>query len=216
MSAVLPVAGWPVVLQRGLLRLRPIRRTDAADLRRVQLRNRAWLGPWEATSPDPRMVMSYGGAVRVFRREAREGRMLPFVLEVDGLVRGQVNVSNITWGSTRNGAVGYWIDEEVAGHGYMPLAVALVVDHCLGPVGLHRIEAAVRPENGPSLAVMRKLGMREEGLRLRYIHIDGQWRDHRTFAVTAEELPPGGLESRVAGTTGRHTTDLHGRAPGRS
>jgi ribosomal-protein-alanine N-acetyltransferase len=38
--------------------------------------------------------------------------------------------------------------------------------------------------------------MRYEGLRRRYIHIDGDWRDHFCFAVTIDEVP-GGLLSRL-------------------
>ena len=38
------------------------------------------------------------------------------------------------------------------------------------------------------VAVVRKLGFRDEGLREHYLHIDGAWRDHRTFALTTEDL----------------------------
>ncbi|WP_228984865.1 GNAT family N-acetyltransferase, partial [Streptomyces sp. DH12] len=47
------------------------------------------------------------------------------------------------------------------------------------------------PENGPSRRVVEKLGFRAEGLRPRYLHIDGAWRDHLVFALTAEEVPDG-------------------------
>ena len=85
------------------------------------------------------------------------------------------------------------------------LAVALVCDHAFGPARLHRLQADIRPENGPSLAVVRKLGLREEGLRERMLHIDGAWRDHLSFAVTAVEVPEG-LHTRFhAGVAeGRH------------
>ena len=69
-------------------------------------------------------------------------------------------MSTITWGAFRSGSVGYWIDAEVAGRGHVPCAVALVVDHCFDQ-GLNRLEVNIRPENGPSLAVVRKLGLRE-------------------------------------------------------
>jgi ribosomal-protein-alanine N-acetyltransferase len=41
------------------------------------------------------------------------------------------------------------------------------------------------------LRVVAKLGFREEGLRRRYLHVDGDWRDHRIFALTREEVPDG-------------------------
>ena len=69
----------------------------------------------------------------------------------------------------------------------MPTAVAMAVDHCFGPVGLHRVEINIRPENAASLRVVAKLGFRPEGLRPRYLHIDGDWRDHLVFALNAEE-----------------------------
>lgn len=187
--------GWPVTLRHGPLVLRPLRRRDVAAWNDVQLRNRDWLRPWEATTPDGSVAPSFAQMVVGLRRQAREGRAMPFVVEVDGRLRGQVTVSTITWGAFRSGSIGYWIDSAVAGRGHVPCAVAMVVDHCFA-TGLHRLEVNIRPENGPSLAVVRKLGLREEGLRQRMLHIDGGWRDHLSFAVTEEEVPEG-LHARL-------------------
>jgi ribosomal-protein-alanine N-acetyltransferase len=73
------------------------------------------------------------------------------------------------------------------------LAVALVCDHAFGPVGLHRVQADIRPENLPSQRLVERLGFRQEGLLRRYLDIDGDWRDHRSFALLAEDLPAGVL-----------------------
>jgi len=67
----------------------------------------------------------------------------------------------------------------------------MAVDHCFGVLDLHRIEINIRPENAASLRVVEKLGLRDEGLRERYLHIQGHWADHRTFAITADEAPDG-------------------------
>jgi len=98
----------------------------------------------------------------------------------------------------RSGQVGYWIDEKVAGRGVIPTALAMAVDHCFFVVGLHRIEASIRPENHASRRVVEKLGFHEEGLRRRYLHIDGAWRDHLCYAITIEDVP-GGLMPRWRG-----------------
>lgn len=197
-------AGWPVTLRHSELVLRPLRRRDVGAWNDVQLRNREWLRPWEATTPDGGTPPSFAQMVVGLRRQAREGRAMPFVIEVDGRLRGQVTVSTITWGAFRSGSIGYWIDSAVAGRGYVPCAVALVVDHCFS-FGLNRLEVNIRPENSPSLAVVRKLGLREEGLRRRMLHIDGAWRDHLSFAVTADEVPEG-LHTRfhAGAAEGRH------------
>ena len=49
----------------------------------------------------------------------------------------------------------------------------------------------MRPENSASLRVVEKLHLRAEGLRRSAIHVDGAWRDHLVFALTAEEVPTG-------------------------
>lgn len=191
--------GWPVELAEGPVGLRPIARRDAAAWRDARSRNARWLVPWEATAPDPRVpAVSFAATVRFLRREASAGRALPFVVTHDGRLVGQVTVSGITRGSMCSASIGYWVDEAVAGRGVIPTAVALVVDHCFGPVGLHRVEVNIRPENAASLRVVEKLGFRDEGLRRGLLHIDGDWRDHRSFALLADEVP-GGLLARWRG-----------------
>jgi len=86
--------------------------------------------------------------------------------------------------------IGYWVDERVAARGIIPTALALAVDHCFRTVGLHRVEVNIRPENARP-PVAEKLGFREEGLRRAYLHIDGGWRDHIAYALTAPEVPEG-------------------------
>ena len=80
----------------------------------------------------------------------------------------------------------------------MPTAVALATDHCFRGLNLHRVEINIRPENAPSLAVVRKLGFRDEGLRKKFLHIDGKWTDHRTFALLEDEVPEGVLSRYLA------------------
>jgi ribosomal-protein-alanine N-acetyltransferase len=118
---------------------------------------------------------------------------MPFAIEVDGRFGGQVTVNNIVRGSAQFASIGYWLDQDLAGRGVMPTAVALVIDHCFGSAGLHRIEVAIRPENSNSLRVVEKLGIREVGYAPKFLHIDGAWRDHRIFAITVEECPDGML-----------------------
>ena len=134
---------------------------------------------------------SFSRMVRELRALAREGRALPFVVTYDDEVVGQVTVSNIVWGSARWAQIGYWIDEGHAGRGIIPAAVAMAVDHAFGELGLHRIEIAIRPENPASLRVVEKLGFTRIGEAPRYLHINGAWRDHVLFALTAEDVPDG-------------------------
>lgn len=188
-------AGWPARLREGHVELRPLRLRDATAWREVRNRNMRWLRPWEATTPlaERDVPTTYGSMVRRLRSDAREGRTLPFALTFEGSFIGQVTVGGIARGSLLSAYIGYWIDQRFAGRGIMPTAVALATDHAFADVGLHRMEINIRPENAASLRVVEKLGFRPEGLRERYLHIDGAWRDHVTYALCSDDIPEGVL-----------------------
>lgn len=180
-------------LRDGAVTIRPIRQRDARVLERELAANRSWLRQWEATNPHGPLSFDTRASIRSLQSNARSGAGLPFAVEVDGEFAGQLNVSSIAYGSLSSATIGYWVAERFAGRGATPTAVALATDHCFFTMGLHRMEICIRPENGPSLRVVEKLGFRYEGLRRRFIHINGDWRDHFCFALTAEELPQGVL-----------------------
>jgi ribosomal-protein-alanine N-acetyltransferase len=87
----------------------------------------------------------------------------PFAVVVDGRLAGQMHGEQHRAGAFDGGHVGYWVDERVAGRGVCRPRWRLVLDHCFGPVGLHRVQADVRPENSPSRRVVDKLGFRRRG-----------------------------------------------------
>lgn len=190
---------WPVTLREdtpsGAVVLRPLRRRDASDWSHLRAQNAAWLERWEATSPGANryLASTFGEYVRSLSAQARAGTSLPFGVELDGALVGQLTVASITWGSLCSASVGYWVSEHVAGRGVIPTAVAMAIDYSFFVVGLHRVEINIRPENKPSLRVVEKLGLRDEGVRERFLHIQGQWRDHRTFAITNDDVPGGVL-----------------------
>jgi [ribosomal protein S5]-alanine N-acetyltransferase len=192
-----------VELRDGRVGLRPLATSDARAWTEVRRRNADWLRPWEATVPpgDTSAPRTFRALVRDLRRQARDRRALPFAVTVEGVFAGQVTVTNIVGGSARWAQVGYWIDRRYAGQNVIPTAVALVVDYCLLELKLHRIEVAIRPENLASLRVVEKLGITEVGYARGYLHIDGDWRDHRLFAITTEECA-GGLLRRLKDSTG--------------
>jgi [ribosomal protein S5]-alanine N-acetyltransferase len=186
-------------LTNGDVTLRLLRVRDAKALERLILGNREWLRPWEATNPFGPNSFDIKAMTKGLVRQLDSQTGLPFVIEHQGQTVGQLNVANILYGSVSNAVIGYWVVPEVAGKGITPTAVALATDYLFNVVGLHRVEIDIRPENVASLRVVEKLGFRYEGLKERYIHINGAWRDHYVFALTHEEVIGGVLNRWVQG-----------------
>jgi [ribosomal protein S5]-alanine N-acetyltransferase len=188
---------WQVSLGFGRVALRPLEKRDQQAWLQLQQENRSWLGPWEATPPDGHTrPASFPAMLRMLHEQARQGLGLPFAITFDQRLVGQVVVSGITLGSARWAQVGYWIARDKAGRNITTVSVALVCDHLLQTLNLHRVELAIRPENLASLRVAEKLGFIQEGMRRRYLHIAGAWRDHLTYSILAEDAPEG-LMSRL-------------------
>lgn len=189
-------------LTHGDVTLRLLRVRDSKALERLILGNREWLRPWEATNPFGPNSFDIKAMTKGLVRQLDNQTGLPFVIEHQGQIVGQLNVANILYGSVSNAVIGYWVVPEVAGKGITPTAVALATDYLFNVVGLHRVEIDIRPENVASLRVVEKLGFRFEGLKERYIHINGAWRDHYVFALTHEEVIGGVLNRWVEGKVG--------------
>jgi [ribosomal protein S5]-alanine N-acetyltransferase len=205
------IKGWPATLtEPGLLDapvvLRPVGISIARNWREIRAANAAWLQPWEPSRPEAPLASSplgrcasllrqssiapYASATRS-RWAARHGGPLIWGVHYGAELAGQLSVFDLTWGSTRSGKLGYWVNERYAGLGITPTAVAMAVDHCFRVMGLHRLEAGIQPQNAASRRVVEKLGFRDEGVRVGEVHINGAWRDHICYAITAEEVPDG-------------------------
>lgn len=109
------------------------------------------------------------------------------VRDDDGLA-GVYNLSEIVRGSFQNAYLGYYAFVPHAGMGAMRAAMPSVFAHAFDELGLHRLQANVQPGNDRSRRLLEATGWREEGFAERYLLIDGAWRDHVMYAITADEV----------------------------
>ncbi len=138
--------------------------------------------PWVDPATDTRRFRAY--LDRIDR-----GNAFGFLVarrEDDALV-GVININDVVLGGFRSGHLGYYGNALYSRRGYMSAGLALVLDHAFTVIGLHRAEANVQPENEASLALIKRLGFREEGFSLAYLKIGGEWRDHERWAILADE-----------------------------
>ena len=105
--------------QHGPVSIRLVRQRDARTLQQELLSNRAWLRPWEATSPDGPVSFDMRSGVRRLLQQYRDGAGVPFVMEYGGELTGQLNVWGIARGSLGSATIGYWVSKRFAGRGHI-------------------------------------------------------------------------------------------------
>ena len=186
----------PVLRSRRLL-LRPLVPSDFLAYQEVRRRCAEWLVEWEprraAGMPDAaENRRAFDARCEAADRERSIGvayRFGVFLPERSGAVRfcGEINLGTVQRGAFQNAYVGYWIDQAVAGQGFMPEAVVATMRFAFEELGLHRVQISIIPRNIASRRVVEKLRVRDEGVAERYLEINGVWEDHVRFAVTTEE-----------------------------
>ena len=166
--------------------LRLLEQRDYESWRDIRLANREHLQPFEPSWAANALTSAYfASQVRIARKEYddNEGAMMLMVHLETGAIIGGINLRNIRRGVAQMGTMGYWIAREWGGQGRMSQAVARMVRFGFDVTGLHRIEAACVPENEASAGILLRNGFEEEGFAKAYLRINGQWRDHRLFAI---------------------------------
>lgn len=180
----------PLVGARVLLR--PLVADDFAQWHEVRTVNEEWLTQWEPrrVAGQPDVVQSrqaFASRCAARQRERQLGTGFGFGVFVEGRLIGEMNVSSLQRGPFQNAYVGYWVDQRLAGQGYIPEALVVAMNFAFEELHLHRLQIAIIPRNGPSRRVVEKLGIRMEGMAERYLEINGIWEDHLRYAITLEE-----------------------------
>lgn len=175
---------------------------NRAEFLEAVSRSRRLHEPWASPPVTPEDYDAYTGR--------RAQRTLGVVRNDTGVLAGVYTLSQIFHGRFANAYLGYYAFEPHAGKGFMHEGLDLVLAYAFGDLGLHRLQANVRPGNVRSVALLRRSGFHLEGSSPRYLFLDGAWRDHLSFARLAEDAPP------VLGAHGpvevREVTSLNWRA----
>ncbi|HSQ60042.1 MAG TPA: GNAT family N-acetyltransferase [Acidobacteriota bacterium] len=164
---------------------RPGRRQEREFLELVG-RSRALHGPW--VTP-PRTKAGYASLLRRSRRRSCEAFFVR--ASETGELAGAVWITEIVRGVFRSGYLSYHGFAPTAGRGLMGAGLAAVIRKAFRDLGLHRLEANIRPGNRDSIRLVRRLGFRREGFSPRYLRLGGCWRDHERWAILAEEFRAG-------------------------
>ncbi|MEU6622971.1 GNAT family N-acetyltransferase [Streptomyces litmocidini] len=160
--------------------LHPLTRSDQDEFCALVRASSALHRPWMQL---PATAEEFQDWMRRFDDGTNRG----FLIRVreTGEAAGTVNINSIIRGRYQGASLGYAAFAPSAGSGYMTEGIALVLRYAFTELRLHRLEACIQPANKASLALVRRLGFRYEGVSPAYLYIDGEWRDHERWAVTA-------------------------------
>ncbi len=173
----------PAIAGEGIRLDRPLRE-DAAPLIAAHQASRDLHRPWVEPFTDQ------AGFDAWFLRGLTGANISLIVRRMnDATPVGIVNLNEIVGGAFLSAYLGYWAMAGQDGRGVMRVALGLAIAHAFGALGLHRLEANIQPGNGRSIALVRRLGFRQEGFSPRYLRIGGEWRDHERWAILADEAP---------------------------
>ena len=108
------------------------------------------------------------------------------VRKADSVPVGQAGLVLHSLGAAEVPGLGYMIHRPHHRQGYAGEAVTAVIDFCRNVLGREDVVAAIRPENAPSQAFARSLGMEDDGRRAVLVEID-----HVLFSFPAARTRPG-------------------------
>jgi ribosomal-protein-alanine N-acetyltransferase len=189
-------------LETSRVALRAPRAIDITELRSLLSRNADHLRPWSPSPPpgtNPLGFTELGRSIAKQRREWKAGTAYVFVAllrQAREPIIGRVALTSVARGPWQSAQLGYWIDVACGGRGLMSEGVELALGFAFDRLQLHRVQAAVMPNNRPSRRILSKRGFREEGYAERYLRIGSAWEDHVIYGLTAEEWRPASLTSQ--------------------
>lgn len=171
--------------------LRPANLEDCDEWIVVRSRNEAYLKPFEPRWPDHCLSKDF-----FFRRIERLNRdwisdqtyaFLIFEKERSALIGG-ININNVARGAGQMGSLGYWIDQDFQGRGWMTQATQAVLIFAFSTLHLARMNAATLPHNQKSRNMLTRVGFIEEGFAKAYIQINGVREDHVLYGLNADDF----------------------------
>lgn len=167
-----------------MIEVRLVKEQDAADLLSLELRNKEFF-PLYTGKREERFYTLDGQKERIDRAiaSAADDTGYYFVILMDENIIGIVMLSEVVRWNLQSCWIGYFLDKEQNGKGYMTEAVRQVVSIAFDELEFHRLEAGVMPHNIGSIKVLLKAGFHKEGIAKQNVKINGKWQDHQTLAI---------------------------------
>jgi ribosomal-protein-alanine N-acetyltransferase len=176
---------YPVRESGGLVILREFGPGDLSDSLAIVGDDQVtrWLS-FDSRNEDQAAAMLEGITERA-RQEPRTEYYLAVVLP--GAEQRVIGFARLGLDGVKAGKLGYAIRAAEQGRGYASDAARVLVAFGFRELGLHRISAAIGPDNSPSIALVKRLGFAYEGRIRDHVWTNGAWRDSLLYSVLEHE-----------------------------
>lgn len=162
---------------------------NAKDLLEYYIRNKEHLAPFEPIRESDFYTINFQRKILIESyKQFMNGASIELGIFKEDQLIGKIKVSNIVYGSFRSGIMGYSMDKNECGKGYMKQAVMIVLKYSFEECELHRIEASALVDNEKSRNVLRRCGFKLIGINEKYLLINGKWRDHASYYIVKEDF----------------------------
>jgi len=127
------------------------------------------------TEKEQKRYMRYD--LKMFNESTQVGFWITKIGEPERVI-GRLSFYGIIGGAMNSTFVGYHLDENEQGKGYMKEALLAGCEFMFQYYRIHRIEADILPRNEKSISVVNKCGFIKMGYNVRFMEIDGRYQDH--------------------------------------
>ncbi|MFG1674142.1 GNAT family N-acetyltransferase [Micromonospora sp. NPDC049282] len=173
----------PITIPGRVITLRDMRPDDAADAWAIVGDDRVtqWLS-FDSRDQAAAVAMVEGA----IERAQLTPRTEYYLAAVDATDR-MIGFARLGLTGHKAAKLGYAIGADHWGHGYATDAARTITNYGFQELGLHRITAAIGPDNASSVAVAKRLGMQYEGRLRDHVFTNGGWRDSLLYSILAQE-----------------------------
>jgi ribosomal-protein-alanine N-acetyltransferase len=175
-----------ILLKGKEIYLRLLEENDAEALLQLEVKNREFFQKYAPLRADHFYTLEFQRhIIRDHLENYKLGNRYAFgiYLTSTNQLIGNIVLRHISPEPSSSGMIGYTLDQEHNGKGYMSEAIRLTVEFAFNELKLHRIEAGVMPHNLASMRILEKNGFHKEGLARKNVKINGRWEDHQILAI---------------------------------
>lgn len=164
--------------------------SDAEAVLDLQLRNKEFFKHYTTTKNEDFYTLKVQEEIikeNIIKKENDESYSFGIFTKSSDELIGNVALNEVLRSSLQSCFIGYYLDMQHNGKGYMTEVVKLLVKYAFEDLKLHRIEAGVMPHNIRSMRVLEKAGFMKEGIARKNVKINGVWEDHQVLAIVNEK-----------------------------